>query len=185
MDELTRLIYAARLGDAGALESFVRASYGRVRRFCAALAGPAQADDLAQETFVRCVQSVRRFRGDGSALAWVLSIARHVCMDELRSRGKRKIIVSMPGDEAAGVVPDVAEGVALADLLTRLEPDRRAAFVLTQVLGMPYAEAAVVCGCPVGTIRSRVARARQDLVGMLGARLPDRDMGQVGCQPSG
>ena len=47
----------------------------------------------------------------------------------------------------------------MADLLARLDADRREAFVLTQLLGLPYAEAAEVAGCPVGTIRSRVARA--------------------------
>jgi RNA polymerase sigma-70 factor (ECF subfamily) len=56
----------------------------------------------------------------------------------------------------------------LSDLLTRLAPDRREAFVLTQLLGLPYAVAAEVAGCPVGTIRSRVARARADLIGSLG-----------------
>jgi RNA polymerase sigma-70 factor (ECF subfamily) len=62
----------------------------------------------------------------------------------------------------------VAQGAAVADLLARLEPDRREAFVLTQFLGLPYAEAAEVAGCPVGTIRSRVARARADLIDLLG-----------------
>ena len=61
----------------------------------------------------------------------------------------------------------VAEGVAVSDALARLEPDRREAFALTQVLGLSYAEAAGVLGCPVGTIRSRVARARADLVAAL------------------
>ena len=53
------------------------------------------------------------------------------------------------------------------ELLAALEPSRRAAFVLTQLLGCSYAEAAVACDCPVGTIRSRVARAREDLDAML------------------
>jgi RNA polymerase sigma-70 factor (ECF subfamily) len=62
-------------------------------------------------------------------------------------------------------VPDAAgQGVVVTDLLARLDPDRREAFVLTQLLGLPYAEAAQVAGCPIGTIRSRVARARADLV---------------------
>ena len=56
---------------------------------------------------------------------------------------------------------------ASLDLLARLDADRREAFVLTQLLGLPYAEAADVAGCPVGTIRSRVARARADLVDAL------------------
>ena len=51
-------------------------------------------------------------------------------------------------------------------LLAALDPERRAAFVLTQMIGCSYAEAAAVCGCPVGTIRSRVARAREDLDAM-------------------
>jgi RNA polymerase sigma-70 factor (ECF subfamily) len=57
--------------------------------------------------------------------------------------------------------------VVLADALARLDDDRRAAFVLTQGLGLSYEDAGAVCGCPVGTIRSRVARARGDLVAAL------------------
>jgi RNA polymerase sigma-70 factor (ECF subfamily) len=55
----------------------------------------------------------------------------------------------------------------VALVLAGLEPDRRAAFVLTQMIGCSYAEAAAICGCPVGTIRSRVTRAREDLVAMM------------------
>jgi RNA polymerase sigma-70 factor (ECF subfamily) len=64
--------------------------------------------------------------------------------------------------------------VDLDDVLARLDEDRRSAFVLTQVLGLQYDEAAEVLDCPVGTIRSRVARARGDLVTML--REPDADV---------
>lgn len=168
MDELTLLAHAARRGEPGALEAFIAASYDKVWRFCAAFTGPASADDLAQETFARCVQALRRFRGDASARTWILSIARHVCLDDLRSRSRRNAEAGLAGDAAASMVPDVAEEAAVADLIARLDPDRRAAFVLTQVFRMPYHEAAAVCGCPVGTIRSRVARARHDLIEMLG-----------------
>jgi RNA polymerase sigma-70 factor (ECF subfamily) len=88
--------------------------------------------------------------------------------------------VTLVGDEnlealaAADGADRVAEGAAVADLLARLDADRREAFVLTQLLGLPYAEAAEVVGCPVGTIRSRVARARSDLVASL-ARVKDDD----------
>jgi RNA polymerase sigma-70 factor (ECF subfamily) len=64
--------------------------------------------------------------------------------------------------------PDPAESVALQAMLAGLDPQRREAFVLTQLVGMSYAEAADVCSCPVGTIRSRVARARDDLVEAFG-----------------
>jgi RNA polymerase sigma-70 factor (ECF subfamily) len=75
-----------------------------------------------------------------------------------------------PVEPAAGdrqVLPDPADAVLLTQLLTGLDPQRRAAFVLTQLLGLSYAEAAEVCGCPVGTIRSRVARARANLANQL------------------
>jgi RNA polymerase sigma-70 factor, ECF subfamily len=67
------------------------------------------------------------------------------------------------------------EGVLLRELVAGLEPDRRDAFVLTQVLGLGYAATAEVCRCPIGTIRSRVARAREDLVCAMNAPdMPDR-----------
>jgi RNA polymerase sigma-70 factor (ECF subfamily) len=68
--------------------------------------------------------------------------------------------------------------VDLEAVLGDLDPDRREAFVLTQVLGLGYAEAAEVVGCPIGTIRSRVARARDDLVARLGEG-PDRRVDDV------
>ena len=66
--------------------------------------------------------------------------------------------------EAMGTAPDGALGTELDAVIATLDDDQRAAFVLTQVLGYSYADAADVCGVPVGTIRSRVARAREHLV---------------------
>ena len=174
MDELTRLAHAARLGERGAAEAFIEASYGDVRRLCAALVDAGAADDLTQETYARCMRALRRFRGESSARTWLLSIARRVCMDELRSRTRRRRSAGLAGDASTLVVPDAAGEVAAADLVARLSPDRRAAFVLTQLFRLPYEEAAEVCGCPVGTIRSRVARAREDLVAMLTESQPAR-----------
>jgi len=125
------------------------------------------ADDLAQETFVSAIRAVRRFRGDSSARTWLLSIAHRRCVDELRTRTRRRALGSTGAEHvplAVDVSADPAETVVVHDTLARLEPDRRAAFVLTQILRMSYAEAGAVCGCPVGTVRSRVARARDDLI---------------------
>ncbi len=61
-------------------------------------------------------------------------------------------------------VPDIAASHALDELITGLAPERREAFVLTQLIGTSYDEAAMICGVPVGTIRSRVARARDELI---------------------
>ena len=64
-------------------------------------------------------------------------------------------------------LPGFEDGVALLDLLDALPGERREAFVLTQLMGLPYAEAAEASGCPIGTIRSRVARARTTLIELL------------------
>ncbi len=73
--------------------------------------------------------------------------------------------LARPAGRRPGLVRSAAdEAVALRALVDALDTDRREAFVLTQLLDLSYAEAAEVCGCPVGTIRSRVARAREDLV---------------------
>jgi RNA polymerase sigma-70 factor (ECF subfamily) len=172
VEALNLLASRARSGDPEAVEAFVDASYEQVWRLCSALVDEGTADDLAQETFVRAVGALPRFGARSSARTWLLAIARHVCLDELRSRGRRRrrdaelVALGAAGPEA----PDSSQQVAVVDLLRHLEPERRGAFVLTQFLGLRYAEAAAVCECPEGTIRSRVARARADLLELLGAR---------------
>lgn len=163
VDELTRHAFAAGRGDQAAAAAFVRASQADVWRLLAHLAGRDAADDLTQETYLRAFRSLRRFRGESTARTWLLSIARRVAADQLRARARRPYEAGEPSPDAA-TDPDPAGGVTVRLLVRRLDPERREAFVLTQVLGLSYAEAAAVCGCPLGTIRSRVARARNDLV---------------------
>jgi RNA polymerase sigma-70 factor (ECF subfamily) len=171
--DLERLAAAAVDGDPLAAAALVRATQSDVWRLCAALGDRQSADDLTQETYLRAFGSLHRFEGRSSLRTWLLSIARRVCSDAVRSRRRRRLtLVREDADlEALGAgdgADRVGEGAAVADLLARLSPDRCEAFVLTQLLGLPYAEAAEVAGCPVGTIRSRVARARADLVEALG-----------------
>jgi RNA polymerase sigma-70 factor (ECF subfamily) len=171
VDELTSLARAAGRGDRAALARFIRESQGDVWRLCAYLVEPAAADDLAQDTYLRAIPALRKFRGDAPVRAWLLAIARRACAAEIsaRSRDRRLAarLAAVP-DAVLGQPPAEPGAQAAADeLLAGLEPGRRAAFVLTQLLGCSYAEAAAVCECPVGTIRSRVARAREDLDAML------------------
>jgi RNA polymerase sigma-70 factor (ECF subfamily) len=158
------------------LDAFIRASHDPVWRLCEALVDAQAADDLTQETFVKAVGAVRRFRGDASARTWILSIARYTCMDELRARSRdRRRSVALAAEAPDAPLPDPSGEISARDLLRHLEVDRRAAFTLTQLLGLSYAEAAETCHCPVGTIRSRVARARDDLIEMLAGSMPDRE----------
>jgi RNA polymerase sigma-70 factor (ECF subfamily) len=160
VDERTHLLIAAREGDHDALAELVNGLLPHVWRFCASMVGPADADDAAQETFVRVWRSATTFRAESAAMTWVLAIARRVCIDLAKRRNAD--VRPLAGADAPDP-RDHAAAQALDDLIARLAPDRRAAFVLTQVLGLSYEQAAQVCGCPVGTIRSRVARARADL----------------------
>ena len=162
-DELTQVALRARRGDAAAAAAFVRATQADVWRLCAHLGSPAQADDLTQDTYARAFASLHRFLGRASARTWLLSIARRVCADAVRAAVRERRMTAAP--ERAS--DDPAASVAMRALIAGLEPERREAFVLTQILGLSYAEAADTCDCPVGTIRSRVARARADLVAAL------------------
>ena len=160
VDELTRLAHAARTGDEDAVRAFVSMSQRDVWRLCAHLVDRDSASDLAQETYLRALPALRRFRGDASARTWLLSIARRVCTDELRRRYRR------PEDlvNAEVIVADFAAHADLLALVDLLESGRRAAFVLTQLIGCSYEETATITGTPIGTVRSRVARARDDLI---------------------
>jgi RNA polymerase sigma-70 factor, ECF subfamily len=167
MDELTELARAAGRGDPAALARLVRQTQGDVWRLCAHLVDPASADDLAQDTFLRAIPALPKFRGDAPVRTWLLAIARRACAAEIgaRSRDRRLTarVAAMPGGTLSQPAIEPGAQAAADELLAALEPDRRAAFVLTQMLGCSYAEAAAICDCPIGTIRSRVARAREDL----------------------
>ena len=164
-DELTLAALRARAGDQHAAGEFVRRSQADVWRLCAHLGSPADADDLTQETYARAFGSLHRFAGRSGARTWLLSIARRVCADAIRGRRPVSPVAEL---EPAGRAADPADTVSLRLLLDSLDSGFREAFVLTQVLGLTYPEAADVVGCPVGTIRSRVARAREALVAGLG-----------------
>lgn len=173
-DPATVWALAARAGDPDAVDRFVRALHPDVVRYVTYLSADRQmADDLAQDTFLRALGSLHRFEGRSSARTWLLSIARRTVVDSLRYAATRPRSADV--DDWATCVeraqpiglPGFDDGVALLDLLDALPAERREAFVLTQLSGLPYEEAAEAGGCPIGTIRSRVARARATLVALL------------------
>ncbi|HET7739385.1 MAG TPA: RNA polymerase sigma factor SigC [Mycobacterium sp.] len=167
-DQVTWLALAAGRGDAAALEQFIKATQRDVWRSVAYLGDPGMADDLTQETFLRAITALPRFSGRSSARTWLLSIARRVVVDQIRhNQARPRAQYSVDVDkilENHRRVEGFENLVEVRLLLDCLDEDRRHALLLTQVLGLSYAEAAEVCGCPVGTIRSRIARAREDLM---------------------
>jgi RNA polymerase sigma-70 factor, ECF subfamily len=170
-DPITVLALAARDGDPDALAGLVRRTQPEVWRFTAALVDPGAADDLTQETYLRAFRALPGFEGRSSVRTWLLGIARRVCADYLRAVVRRRRLDARLAAQAYTDVPhpDPAHRLGVHDLLRRLSEERRTAFVLTQVVGLSYAEAAAVEEVPIGTIRSRVARARDDLVSAVAA----------------
>lgn len=166
-DPLRPLVDAAREGDDVAVRELVRRTQPVVWRLCEALGSRGEEDDLVQETYLRALRGLDGYRGDAPFQPWLLSIARRVCADHVRRRVRQRRLIDRISH--ATVVADPPELDGLAELLDVLSDDRREAFVLTQIVGLSYDDAAVVADCPIGTIRSRVARARADLVTALRA----------------
>jgi RNA polymerase sigma-70 factor (ECF subfamily) len=177
VDELTQMALAAATGERAAVAAFVRRTQPEVWRVCARLGSRGDADDLTQEVYLRALPALARFRADASARTWLLQVARHVCADHVRRAGRRRALLdrlAQRGDREEAV-PERTGEVDLDDAIAALDDDRRVAFVLTQVAGLSYAEAAEVCEVPIGTIRSRVARARADLLDALVGDEPGSD----------
>jgi RNA polymerase sigma-70 factor, ECF subfamily len=167
MDRLTGLLVQARDGDRVALGAAIRLSQAEVWRVAAHLVGSGDADDVTQDVYIRAWRALPGFRAESSGRTWLLSITRRACVDAVRRRSRwRRLTARMHAESVAGAPSGagVDEVHGLGDLITRLVPAQREAFVLTQITGCSYAEAAEMCGVEIGTIRSRVARARQELV---------------------
>ena len=178
--QITSWAMAARDGDRAAATAFIRSTQPDVQRFLTHLVDAAEAEDLTQETYLRAMRSIRGFAGRSTARTWLLAIARRVAVDHIRALVVRPRVADLDDwqsvAEATGTGSQFEDALVLRQLLGGLDADRREAFVATQVLGLSYAEAAEVCDCPIGTIRSRVARARQDLVAAMTEQ--DRGTGQ-------
>ncbi|WP_420174944.1 sigma-70 family RNA polymerase sigma factor [Luteococcus sp. OSA5] len=163
---VTELALAAAEGDRPALGEFIRLTQADVWRFIAHLAGQQQADDLTQDTYLRAMDSLPSFEGRAPARAWLLTVARRVVADQVRHEMARPQTPRGPEWMAShdAASQDSSGTVELTSLIAMLGTERREAFVLTQLLGFTYEQAAEVCGVRIGTIRSRVARARETLV---------------------
>lgn len=173
---VTDLALRAASGDRQALTEFISATHDDVWRLLAHLADTDRADDLTQETYLRVLSALPRFAARSTARTWILSLARRAWVDSVRHDMARPRSSATEIEDATSATPAVettggqswAEWVDTRALIDQLEADRREALILTQVLGYTYAEAAKIANVRVGTIRSRVARARADLVEMAG-----------------
>ena len=165
--------FLARLrgGDPKAFEDMVKMYqhriYGVARRM---MGSPADAEDVAQETFLRAHRAIADFRGDAKLSTWLYAIASRLCLNSLAS-GEWKMARRRVEEDLAGLVWDEPGGnlerdereAAVHRALAELTEERRVVIVLRDFEGLSYDEIAGALGLELGTVRSRLHRARLDL----------------------
>ena len=173
-----RLVEGARRGEAEAFGELVRRYQHRIVNYISAMVNDrADAEDVAQEVFVRCYRALGQFRGESSFKTWLYQIATNAAWTELGRR--RSSLEDAAGDPAATphAFGDASSGENLeASLIQRDAIDRalatlpaelREAVVLRDVEGLDYREIAEALDIPIGTVMSRIFRARQKLKELL------------------
>lgn len=160
-DPLKELLLSAREGDDRSVAELVRRTQPDIWRLCTALGSAGVVEDLVSETYLRALRSLGSYRGDASVRSWFLAIARNVCADHVRGRVRERRLLDRLRTQRSAATEASADHTE--ELLGQIDADRREAFVLTQLLGLSYEETAHTLGVPVGTVRSRVARARLEL----------------------
>lgn len=174
--DLRKLVGRCLTGDEAALRELVERFYGPVFGLCYRMLGHRQdAEDAAQETFVRVVRNLNRWDANRELLPWVLAIAGNRCRTKLAAR-------KMPcaSEEAMAGLPDRSMPTRPADelneevqqALARMRPQHRLAFLLFHEQGLSYEEIAAAQRVPLGTVKTWVHRARQELI----ARLRHREV---------
>ncbi len=167
------VLAAARAGDPDAFQELALPHTDTVRRLARSFAHTWEdADDMAQEALVRAFRAVRSFRGESAFSTWLLRVTRYTCMDWYRSKvGKARMRERGEPPDAAGSSGEFPERVLrqkrrIADVrsaIDTLDPKYRVPLVLYDLEGLTYEEVADVEGIPIGTVRSRLSRAREKL----------------------
>lgn len=160
-------------GEDSALQELYTAYGQRMVAYALRLTGsPAVAEDVVQDTLVIVWRSAGKYRGEGRVLAWLLGILHHTAMKALR-RTSQPISEEME-NTLASAEPMPEEEVQAGEQtrwvrqgLQSLSPEHRAVLELVFYQGLSLSEAAEVCGCPLGTIKSRLSYARKSLLGNL------------------
>lgn len=145
-----------------------------LRAFAMSLSGNMdRADDLVQETLVKAWSNLGSFTEGTNMSAWLFTILRNLFYSEYRKR--RREVADPDGQFAAKLASSPTQNAHMDFLdfngaLQELSPDQREALILVGASGMSYEEAAEICGCAVGTIKSRVNRARNRLAELLAVK---------------
>ena len=176
-DAQAELLARLRRRDEHAFRELVALHQAVVRAYALGILGDAhEAEDAAQECFLRAYRRLGAFRGDASLRTWLLRICRNHCLDRLRARPSVQLL-ELREDLAEDTADSTVAGAALrvdreryVTALASLPEAQQQAVVLRELRGMSYEEVAEALGVPVGTVRSRLNTARAHLRRALGER---------------
>jgi RNA polymerase sigma-70 factor (ECF subfamily) len=150
----------------------VEASIPALRRYARALTRDTEmADDLVQDTLVRALRSEHLFHG-GAVRSWLYTILTNLNRNRLRSLARRPVITQLQDDDAADAAGPEAGGRDIERALALLVEEQRTALLLVVLEGLTYREVAEVQGVPIGTVMSRLARARIQIKAYLDGERP-------------
>ena len=150
----------------------IEASIPALRRYARALTRNAEtADDLVQDTLVRALRSEHLFHG-GDVRSWLYTILTNLNRNRLRSLARRPVISAMEDNDAPDMAGPEAGGRDVERALASLGDDQRTALLLVVLEGLTYREVAEIQGVPVGTVMSRLARARAQIKAHLDGERP-------------
>jgi RNA polymerase sigma-70 factor (ECF subfamily) len=175
------LLARLRAGDTRAFEELVTMYQHRVFGVALRMLGNrAEAEEIAQETFLRAHRALREFRGEARLGTWLYAIASRLCLNRLASGPRRHersddIALAQAPAESADTAGELERGeleAALHEAVAALPEDRRIVVVLRDLEGLSYEDIAEVLGMPLNTVRTRLHRARLDLKAKLERWLP-------------
>jgi len=173
-----QLVLRVQKGDKAAFDLLVRKYQHRIAKLVSRyVRDRAEVDDVTQEAFIKAWRAIKGFRGESAFYTWLYRIAINTAKNYLVSLGRRPLSADMEAEEAESSAAvninlrDVAtpERHLLADEIARtverslaaLPEDLRSAITLREIDGLSYEEIADVMDCPIGTVRSRIFRARE------------------------
>jgi RNA polymerase sigma-70 factor, ECF subfamily len=171
-----QLVERAQSGDRRAFELLVRKYQYKIVQLVSRLVGDADAPDVAQETFIKAWRALNGFRGQSAFYTWLYRIGINTAKNHLVARGRRPSNQDIDVEDAEQFGHteqmsdvDTPEAVLLSEeikqkvteTIAKLPPDLRQAITLRELEGLSYEEIAEVMNCPIGTVRSRIFRARE------------------------
>lgn len=189
MESELQLVQKALHGDNHAFEQLVQTYQNKVYALSFRYMGNEEdAYDMAQESFIKAYRSLRSFKGDSSFGTWIYRITTNVCLDEIRRRKRRIVPLSLDEPvatlEGQEMEKEIADSSWAADhiyeqkefseyvqrLLDEMKPEHKTAIILRDIMEFSYEEIAAVLNCSIGTVKSRISRARSILQKKLGDR---------------